>query len=541
MRLARIELIPAVVALLAGGVQAASLGSMSHWLLQLLSLGLLLGVIQYPWHTVGARPANAFVLGWLFGLASFGIGLSWLHISMHEIGGMPFALSVLAVLLFAAYLALYPALALAGAAWVLRARPTSVARSDLSPGMLCASLAISAAWLVAEVARGWVFTGFPWLSVGYGQVDGPLAGVAALSGVHGVSALTVLIAALASRALLPRQARRTRAGGLAALVALPLAAQGIGPGLWVEPDGAPISVRLLQGNVPQDLKFDPQRTLQAMHDYLRAFEASSAQLTVMPETAWTVPWSRTPTELVDRIRNKVDAGHALAVGLPRWRDTLGGGPQQPTNSVMLLSADSDLTKAPVYDKHHLVPFGEFVPLGFRWFVRLMHIPLGDFARGAVVQKPFDIAGQRIAMNICYEDLFGEEIRLAVLQAQASVLANVSNLGWFGRSDALPQHLAISRMRSIETGRPMIRATNTGMTAAIDAKGQTIALLTAHTSNALDASVQGTRGLTPYVRWGHGPSVFAALVGLTWIGWRHRRPHRAAARQAGEGPGREPRT
>jgi apolipoprotein N-acyltransferase len=177
----------------------------------------------------------------------------------------------------------------------------------------------------------------------------------------------------------------------------------------------------------------------------------------------------------------------------------------------------------VYDKRHLVPFGEFVPWGFRWFVQMMHIPLGDFGRGANTQRPFAVGGQRVAFNICYEDLFGEEIIDAIRGASgATILANVSNIGWFGRSHALPQHLQISRMRALETGRPMLRATNTGMTALIDAQGRVVAALPPHEAGLLDVQVQGTEGLTPYVRTGNLGVLVVALAALLGTGTTRRR-------------------
>jgi apolipoprotein N-acyltransferase len=514
----------AAVALGAGVVYALSQGPAPHGLLQLASLAALCALILWgPTRglrqgasspTQGVSPFQGFLLGGLFGLSSFSLGLSWLHTSMHDIGGMPYVLAALAVLLFAAYLALYPALALALTCWVMRGKPCSV---------LSGALALACSWLITEVARGAVFTGFPWLAVGYGQVDGPLAGVAALIGVHGLGALTVFLAALAAVGLAPGQSPKQRVVPLLLGIALILLAWPIGPRHWVTPHGPALSVRLLQGNVPQDLKFDPHRAQQAMHDYLIGFEQSRAQLTVLPETAWTVPWSMTPPEWSERLLQQVGRGHAVAIGLPRWRKETPDAPPQPANSVLLLAPHAtDALRAPVYDKHHLVPFGEFIPPGFGWFVRMMQIPLGDFARGKVVQAPFELASQRIAFNICYEDLFGEEIRQAVLRADASILANVSNLGWFGRSHALDQHLAIARLRSLETGRPMLRATNTGMTALVDAQGEVIARLEPHVQQALDVTVQGTRGLTPYVRWGHGPALALATIALAWMAWRRRR-------------------
>ncbi|HYF58800.1 MAG TPA: apolipoprotein N-acyltransferase, partial [Burkholderiaceae bacterium] len=329
---------------------------------------------------------------------------------------------------------------------------------------------------------------------------------------------------LAGRALAARPAVPALAA--AALVLAPLA---LPAGGWTAPSGPPLSVRLVQGNVAQDMKFVPERTVAAMADYATRFEAGAAQLTVLPETAWTLPWDRTPEEIARRVLAHAARGHAIAIGMPLWTDAVpasgagaatapGAGEAEPriANSVLMitpaLAAGTGAGPVPRYDKRHLVPFGEFVPWGFGWFVDMMRIPLGDFARGADGQPPFEVGGQRIAFNVCYEDLFGEEL-IGSLHGErgATVLANVSNIAWFGRSHALPQHLAIARMRSLETGRPMLRATNTGTTAAIDGDGRVLAALAPHEAGSLDVVVQGTTGLTPYARLGNGPALGAALA------------------------------
>jgi apolipoprotein N-acyltransferase len=181
-----------------------------------------------------------------------------------------------------------------------------------------------------------------------------------------------------------------------------------------------------------------------------------------------------------------------------------------------------------YDKHHLVPFGEFIPPGFRWFVDMMHIPLGDFTRGAPVQAPFEAAGQWVLPNICYEDLFGEEIADQIAASyfsgrpQPTMMLNVSNIAWFGDSIALPQHLQISQMRSLETRRPMLRATNTGATAVVDARGHVQAKLQPYTKDVLSAQVQGMSGYTPYILLGNVPVLTAAALLLGGIWFRRRR-------------------
>jgi apolipoprotein N-acyltransferase len=532
----------AVVAFLLGLLHAASFAPATHWALALAVLAGLFGLLRRA-AARGASPAASAGLVAVFGLGWFGAGLSWLYVSMHDYGGMPAPMAAAAVVLFAAYLSAYPALA----TWLV----ARFLRGCDAPGQ---ALAMAAAWTVAELARGWVLTGFPWLAIGYAQLDGPIDRLAPVLGVFGLGAVATAAAALAAAALpigapaggparpaspaasaasaasaagaAATGAARSRLVCVATASALVLAPLALPRGGWTEPSGRPLEVRLLQGNVPQDMKFQPERTLAAMQDYSTRFLDGRAALTILPETAWTVPWDRTPVSIEQAIAGHVARGHAIAVGLPAFVPDPAGGRPRLANSVLVLQQPADRVAGPLradrYDKHHLVPFGEFVPWGFRWFVDLMHIPLGDFARGARSQTAIAVADQRIAFNICYEDLFGEEIRLPLLDgAGATVLANVSNIAWFGRSHALPQHLAIARLRSLETGRPMLRATNTGMTGAIDAEGRVIALLEPHTAGALDVRVQGMRGLTPYVRFGNLPVLLGAIALLIAMRFRSR--------------------
>ena len=200
---------------------------------------------------------------------------------------------------------------------------------------------------------------------------------------------------------------------------------------------------------------------------------------------------------------------AIAIGMPLAVDTALG---TIANSVLMLRGDKLRDLSARYDKQHLVPFGEFVPFGFQWFVDLMHIPLGSFARGSATQAPLVVAEQRVAFNICYEDVFGEELAWSVRRdgGNASVLVNISNIGWFGDSLALPQHLQIARMRAIELARPMLRATNTGVTASIDARGVVRAALPNFSIGVLEDQVVGMVGDTPFARWTHMPSLLFSL-------------------------------
>ncbi len=499
---------PIALSLVAGLVQAASFWPFPAWWLQLAALALLIGLVL-------RAPDRALLLGFVYGFGCFAAGVSWLYISMHRYGGMPAVLAALALLLFAAYLASFGALACAAFARLDRALRARGARPLVRAAAL--ALLFAGAWALAEMLRGWLFTGFPWLAIGYAHVDGPLAAFAPLLGVYGVCLLAALVAfgsALAVGGLPDAQqrSRSTRAVG-AGLAALPLVA-GLALATidWASPHGAPLRVRLLQGNIAQDLKFDARRSLEAMYWYANQLLQGDAPLTVMPETAWTLPWSRTPQDVHEAIvfhLQKTDA--AVAIGMPLLEDEYNASDaatRSLTNSVGVIDATGEVAWR--YDKRHLVPFGEFVPLGFGWFVDLMHIPLGDFARGTAEQRPLWIGGQRIAFNICYEDLFGEELATQV-RSGATILVNVSNIGWFGDSHALPQHLQISRMRALELARPMLRSTNTGVTAAIDARGQVLAQLKPYTAGVLEIHVQGTDGITPYARFDNLPVAVLALA------------------------------
>ncbi|WP_246188938.1 apolipoprotein N-acyltransferase [Pandoraea anapnoica] len=483
---------------LAGIAQTLAFAPRDLWWLQLLAMAGLFALVERS-----ASRRNALWLGGSFGLTSFVSGIWWLYISMHTYGGMPGVMAGAAVVLFSIYLAVYPALA----AFFTRAVSAS------GPWRV---FAFAGAWTLAEWLRGTVFTGFPWLSPGYAHVDSPLAGFAPLLGVYGITGLAALAAAMLARALLPVVPTTGAARRLAAVVGV-LALLGVGVGLsrheWTTPSGKPLTVRLLQGNIPQDMKFERAGIDHAMTLYRDMIVAAPADLIITPETGFPVLLQGIPPDIATSIREFSDrTGSHVVLGAVGAKIT-DRGPTDFTNSLFgVTPRDQTLYR---YDKHHLVPFGEFVPWGFRWFVDMMHIPLGDFLRGSATPSGFPVRDQRIAMNICYEDLFGEEIAQALrnMPEPATVLVNSTNLAWFGDTIALDQHLQIARMRTLETGRPMLRATNTGATAIIDAHGHVQGRLPAMTVGALTGSVQPYTGLTPYVRFGNVPALVLALVAL----------------------------
>jgi len=434
-------------------------------------------------------PRKVFGQGYAFGLGYFLAGVSWVFVSLHEFGQMAWPLAALATFLFCAFLALFPALATA-----LAARLTTHRAWRLG-------LALPASWVVLEWLRGWILTGFPWLAIGYSQVPGsPLAGFAPLFGVYGVS----LFSAFVAGAL----ALRSRAGWLA-VAAIGLTGWGAQSVRWTEPVGAPVAVSLVQGNVAQAMKFESARLETTLLDYLSLVRRSEGRLTILPETALPMFWHEVPADYRSALANAARArGGDVLVGVPTW--TADG---RYFNSVV--SAGQAPQQA--FHKVHLVPFGEFVPPGFAWIVEQMRIPLGDFSRGKADQPPLAVAGQRVALNICYEDVFGEE-RIHALPA-ATLMANVSNDAWFGDSAAPWQHLQIAQMRALETGRVWLRANNTGITAALDVDGRVLGQLPPFVQGVLEVKVQGRSGLTPFARWGNAPALLLALLVLILVGGR----------------------
>jgi apolipoprotein N-acyltransferase len=490
-----------LLALGAGGLQALSLAPEPRGVLQVLGAALLAALVAQ------AVPRRAFVLGALAGVAWLAGTFWWLFISMHRYGHLPAWLSAGAVLALAAALSLY----LAGAmALFARWRGGGFGR-DL--------LLWSALWLLAELARAQLLTGFPWGAAGYAHVDGPLALLAPWLGVHGMgaagAALGFLLMHLASR---PGVLARAGAGLL--LLALALLPALRGPDFTRATGG--LAVTLLQGNVPQDEKFDLSRLPQTLDWHVRALFASTADLVVAPETAIPLLPAQLPQGLWQGLEAHFSRRATSAlVGVP-----LGDADSGYSNAVVGFGPGRTGAELYRYDKHHLVPFGEFIPWGFRWFVDMMRMPLGDFSRGPLAAPSFAVGTERVGPNICYEDLFGEELATRFVDAAQAptVLANVSNIGWFGETVAVDQHLQISRLRTLELQRPMVRATNTGATVAIDHRGRVTHRLAPHVRGVLEAQVQGREGTTPFAWWagrlGLLPLWALGLVAVAWARRRH---------------------
>ena len=431
-----------------------------------------------------SSPRDSLLSGYGFGFGLFVAGVSWIYVSLHDIGGMPALVAGFATFLFCAFLALFPAIA----GWLQ-------ARIPASP-CIRALLLIPAAWTLMEWLRSWILTGFPWISMGYASAGWPLQGYAPLGGVFTLSFLTVALAGM-----LWFVARRKRPYTWAAALVIVLA---VGHGLryvqWTTPQGEPVPVALLQGNIEQSLKFDPRRYARTLETYAALAEGTRARLIVFPETAVPRFLDTVDPRYIEFLadiarRNKGD----ILLGVPTRK-----APDEFYNSVLTLGE----SPRQLYHKVHLVPFGEFVPPGLGWTLRLVNIPMSDFSRGAADQAVLEAAGQKIGVNVCYEDAFGDAI--AAQLPQATLLVNMSNVAWFGDSLAPAQHLQMAQLRAVETGRMYLTATNTGITAAIDRDGRVLAKLPQFAEGRLETTARGYVGTTPYVHLRDWPIIVFAL-------------------------------
>ena len=509
LRGTRPSLLGLLGAAVAGGLSLLSFEPIGWWPLQFVLLAYFFYQVG-----MGSSVKRAVYLGWAFGFGWSVSGMYWLYIAMNRYGDLAAPLAALGIVLLGLYMGLFAAFAAGVSTWLRKRWSLPV------PAFLL--MVLPTLWGVSEWMRGWVFTGFPWAASGYAHDTAPLSGFAPIVGVYGIG---VLVAVCAGCLAMLTQRRKLPAMGL--LAAILVAGWGLKQIVWTHPVGQPITVRLLQGDIPQQEKFDDAHLIDILVRYRDMMTAAPADLIATPETAIPIlPRWLPPNYLAGFQEYAARTGSTFLVGIP-----LGNGGSDYANSVAGIGPQGQSYR---YDKHHLVPFGEFVPPGFHWFTKLMQIPLGDTTRGAAVQPAFAVKDQRVLPNICYEDVFGEEIARNLREAAqpATLLLNMSNLAWYGQSGAIPQHLQISRMRTLETGRPMLRATNNGATAIIDGRGNVQASIPFYSQGTLAARVQGMAGSTPYIRFGN--LLFLAIGTLLLAGaWLLGRGRRAAVKPAGD--------
>lgn len=443
---------------------------------------------------------NQFISGMAFGLGYFVLGLWWIYISLHDIGGMHAVVSCLAVFLLAAGMALFFSSASLSLCLPRRRYLTG--------------LVLAASWVLIEYLRSVVLTGFPWMGFAEAQFNGPFAPAAPFFGGLACTFLAVWISWEIT------QLRKNIVFSSACIISAVVLAQLAGFWTFTKPIGEPLSVRLIQGNFEQSLKFNPKAIEEQFSFYTNAIESQSADLIITPETAYPWPQSNLPNGLLGSLQ-QFSTNTSSNVLLGVIGESHDSTEVKYTNRALGLSPG---TPSYQYDKSHLVPFGEFIPPGFHWFVNAFHVPMSDFARGRLDQAPFSIVRPgkdaiQAAITICYEDVFGGELASRIHRSTKPVnlLINMTNLAWFGDSQAPAQQLRLSQLRSLETGLPALRATNTGITAALGPDGKILSQLGEFTQGVLSLKIQAYSGTTPYVIWGNAPilslSCLLLILGL----------------------------
>lgn len=484
-------------ALLAGAMLPLSLAPFDVWPVALLSPTLLLLSLTH-----GSASAAAW-RGWLFGLGMWGAGASWVYVSIHDYGAAPLPLAATLTLLFCMGLALFQALTFG--AWARWLRPRH-------GGLL---LGFPAAWVLGEWLREWFLTGFPWLYLGYSQLDGPLAGWAPVTGVHGIGLILALSAATGVAwvgAAEARGAHRVRARRLAlAIVAAAWAlAWPLGRIDWTEPAGEARSVAMVQGNIPQLLKWDPRHLEDTLAVYASMSEPLwGADIVVWPESSVPAYFDLVREFLGTQAAAAAAKGSTLILGLPMRDDEPGARRGYVArNSVIALGPEPG-----VYHKRHLVPFGEYVPMEgvLRGLIAFFDLPMSSFSGGPAGQPPLRADGVAIAPSICYEVVYPELVRTGA--ADAALLLTVSNDTWFGASIGPLQHLQMARMRALENGRALIRATNDGVSALVDHRGRVTVRGAQFSREVIRGEVQPRAGRTPYSWVGAWPVLGLCLLML----------------------------
>ena len=467
-----------------------------HWVLHPFDYSIVaifsVAVLFYVW--LGCSPGSAFKIGFVFGLGQFFVGISWIYVSLHDFAGAGVFMAILMNALFASVVAVFSGL------------PGYVA-------VLCASidplislvLVFPASWIFFEWVRTWILTGFPWLQIGYSQIDTLIGSFAPVAGVFGVGLVAAVFAGLGVAVwVCGKDKRWVITGVFAGLIGLATILSNI---IWTQPAGAEFQATLIQANISQALKWAPDSRRQIMQTYADMTDKHwDSKVIVWPETALPVFYhDAKDTYLADLESKAIRTQTDLLVGAPLYDNALS----QSYNAIVSLGQNPGR-----YLKRHLVPFGEYLPLqpvsGF--IAEILHFPMANFSAGDDNQAMLIAAGFPLAASICYEDVFGHES--LVFLPEALYLVNVTNDAWFADSLAPHQHLQMARMRALETGRYMLRATNNGISAIISDRGKVVAVAPQFERTTVTGSIIPMSGFTPYIRFGDYPVI--VVLGLVLI-------------------------
>ncbi|MGF1688283.1 apolipoprotein N-acyltransferase [Photobacterium japonica] len=482
----------------AGALATLSFAPYNYWYLAPVSLCLLFALLlQQP-------PKRSALIGFLWGLGLFGTGISWVHVSIANFGGMPWLAGWFLMALLIAYLAFYPAL-------------FGFLFNRFNRGRPFHQLMLSGPvfWLILDWIRGWLMTGFPWLWMGYSQIDSPYAAIAPILGVEGITLALVLSSAALVGAVYYRNWRPLMV--VALVVGISLLA---GKKQWVVPNpDKTVDVAMIQGNVPQEIKWLPSQrwpTLMKYTDLTR--ENWGADLIIWPEAAIPALETQVPTFL-QNLDAAARNNHSTVITGVLDQNEQG----QFYNNILTLGVNAvgpyQYEHAERYSKHHLLPFGEFVPFGdlLRPIAPFFNLPMSSFSRGDYIQPNLEANGYSLAPALCYEVAFSEQVRQNV-DYDTEFLLTLSNDTWFGKSIGPFQHMEIAQMRALELGKPLLRATNSGLTGVVDHNGHIIASIPQFETAVLRTKVTPTEGMTPFTSLGSWPLYMYVLWALTmsWI-------------------------
>lgn len=485
-----------LVALLFGGIGVFAYSPFDIWEISFLSTAALVWLVSIP------QKKSALCGVFIWAVSYFAVGVNWVHVSMIQFGGVPEIISYLAVLLLAAYLALYPLLF----AFVSRTLRLN------SPWQL------AAIWSGTEYLRGVVFTGFPWLQFGYSLIDSPFAGIAPIVGVEGLNFFVMLVSAQAVQIVqdfAKKSLKPTAYLSFCIMLMLTFASQFIS---WIaiNKEVKPTSFSLVQANIAQRVKWDPSHFHHTLQTYqsLVGEALGKSEVIILPESAMPAT-ERQIAPLLHQLDHATrTAGSELLIG------TLYQSPKGVFNSAVALGGKEPYTieNAERFNKHHLVPFGEYVPFGnlLDWMRDIFVLPV-NLSQGEFIQPPLTLANKRFNIAICYEIIFGHQVQQNLLAHNADYLLTISNDAWFGESIGPWQHVQIARMRALELGKPLIRATNTGITVFVDPYGKIVHQAEPFTSTLLNHSMPVYLGETPFSRIGHwGIYLFSILLILAGL-------------------------
>lgn len=485
----RLSALRLVLAFILGASTALSFAPYSLWIIYPIAMALAL------WQSESLSPKASFFHWLSFGFGCFAVGISWVHVSMDTFGGLPLVASVALMALLALYLALYPALTGLGLAWLTRTNSHSLWRN---------LLLFPALWTLTEWARGWVLTGFPWIWAGYSQTQGPLKELASIIGALGLSFLIAMLAGALALCVSKRYK--------SLLILLPIIATAawVAPKLTqIQPTGESVKVALVQGNIPQSMKWEPEALWPTLLKYMDlSREHFDADIIVWPEAAIPAPESMVQ-DFLDNANKVANLNHtSIITGI------ISRQQEDFYNSLIVLgnhnqkqqdSPDYESDGSNQFKKHHLLPIGEFVPFQalLRPIAPFFNLPMSSFARGDYQQPNLSALGHKVAPAICYEIAFPEQLRDSV-NLGTDLLLTVSNDAWFGTSNGPLQHMEIAQMRAIELGRPLVRATNNGVTAVVDEHGNITAALPQFETGVLSATIPLVTGQTWFAKIGQTP-------------------------------------